>query len=160
MTTSGMTAPAMLTLAQVNAMPDAAFVEAFGSVYEHSPWVAAQAAKSRPFADLGGMCAAFSTAMRAAPEAAQYALVRAHPELGHRLGVDPGLTADSAQEQGGAGLDRLTPEEYTHFRALNDAYTHKFGMPFVICVRKVGGMPNRLLHRPWSSGLPARPKPN
>lgn len=160
MTTSGMTAPAMLTLAQVNAMPDAAFVEAFGSVYEHSPWVAAQAAKSRPFADLGGMCAAFSTAMRAAPEAAQYALVRAHPELGHRLGVDPGLTADSAQEQGGAGLDRLTPEEYTHFRALNDAYTHKFGMRLLFVCARWAGMPNRLLHRPWSSGLPARPKPN
>lgn len=158
MTTSGMTAPAMLTLAQVNAMPDAAFVEAFGSVYEHSPWVAAQAAKSRPFADLGGMCAAFSTAMRAAPEAAQYALVRAHPELGHRLGVDPGLTADSAQEQGGAGLDRLTPEEYTHFRALNDAYTHKFGMPFVICVRKVGGHAKQVIAQAMEQRLASTPQ--
>jgi 2-oxo-4-hydroxy-4-carboxy-5-ureidoimidazoline decarboxylase len=104
------------------------------------------------------MCAAFSAAMRAAPEAAQYALVRAHPELGHRLGVDPGLTADSAQEQGGAGLDRLTPEEYTHFRALNDAYTHKFGMPFVICVRKVGGHAKQVIAQAMEQRLASTPQ--
>lgn len=150
--------PATLTLAQVNTMPDATFVEVFGSVYEHSPWVAARAAGARPFASLGAMCAAFSAAMRGADEAMQYALVRAHPELGHRLGVDPGLTEASAQEQGGAGLDRLTPDEYTHFRALNDAYLQKFGMPFVICVRKVGGHAKQVIAQAMERRLASTPQ--
>mgnify|MGYP003362095283 CR=1 FL=1 len=143
---------------EVNAMPPATFVEQFGGVYEHSPWVAAQAARSRPFGDIAGMCQAFSVAMRGADEADLYALVRAHPELGHRLGVDPGLTAASAQEQGGAGLDRLTPEEYAHFRALNDAYTQKFGMPFVICVRKVGGHAKQVIAQAMERRLASTPQ--
>lgn len=148
----------MTTLADVNAMPVAAFVEAFGGVYEHSLWVAVKAAHSRPFADIAGMCQAFSAAMRSASVAEQYALVRAHPELGHRLGVDPGLTQASAQEQGGAGLDRLTPEEYAHFRALNDAYTQKFGMPFVICVRKVGGHAKQVIAQAMAQRLASTPE--
>ena len=146
------------TLAQINAMPLAAFVEAFGGVYEHSPWVAQKAALSRPFADFGAMCQAFSAAMHGADVAAQYALVRAHPELGHRLGVDAGLTAASAQEQGGAGLDRLTPEEYARFRTLNDAYTQKFNMPFVICVRRVGGQVKDVIAQAMEQRLASTPQ--
>ena len=148
----------MTTLAEVNTMPQAAFVEVFGGVYEHSPWVAQKAALSRPFADLGAMCQAFSAAMHGAGVAEQYALVRSHPELGHRLGVDAGLTAASAQEQGGAGLDRLTPEEYARFRALNDAYTQKFGMPFVICVRKVGGHAKEVIAQAMERRLASTPQ--
>lgn len=148
----------MMTLADINTMPVAAFVEAFGSVYEHSPWVAAKAAGSRPFADVDGMYRAFSAAMRSASVAEHYALVRAHPELGHRLGVDPGLTDASAREQGGAGLDRLTPEEYAHFRALNDAYGQKFGMPFVICVRKVGGNAKQVIAQAMERRLASTPE--
>ena len=146
------------TLAQINAMPLAAFVEAFGGVYEHSPWVAQKAALSRPFSDLEAMCQAFSAAMHGADAAAQYALVRAHPELGHRLGVDAGLTAASAQEQGGAGLDRLTPEEYARFRTLNDAYTQKFNMPFVICVRRVGGQVKEAIAQAMEQRLASTPQ--
>ena len=38
-------------------------------------------------------------------------------------------------EQASAGLDRLTPDEYARFHALNNAYRHRYGFPFVICVR-------------------------
>ena len=33
------------------------------------------------------------------------------------------------------GLDALTDEERSTFTALNDAYTQKFGFPFIIAVR-------------------------
>ena len=45
------------------------------------------------------------------------------------------LTDYSTREQAGAGLDRLTDEEYERFHALNDAYKARFGFPFVIAVR-------------------------
>ncbi|GAB31579.1 hypothetical protein APS_2181 [Acetobacter pasteurianus subsp. pasteurianus LMG 1262 = NBRC 106471] len=126
----------MMRLQDVNTLSPQQFVETFGGIYEHSPWVAEVAAKQRPFASMQQMKQAFSQAVQQAPESQKLALVRAHPELGHRMGVDPDLSAESTQEQGSAGLDRLSPAEYKQLRDLNDAYQKKFGMPFVICVRQ------------------------
>lgn len=126
----------MIRLQDVNTLSPQQFVEAFGGIYEHSPWVAEAAAKQRPFASMQQMKHAFSQAVQQAPEIQKLALVRAHPELGHRMGIDPDLSAESTQEQGSAGLDKLSPAEYKQLRDLNDAYQKKFGMPFVICVRQ------------------------
>lgn len=126
----------MIRLQDVNTLSPQQFVEAFGGIYEHSPWVAEAAAKQRPFASMQQMKHAFSQAVQQAPEIQKLALVRAHPELGHRMGIDPDLSAESTQEQGSAGLDKLSPAEYRQLRDLNDAYQKKFGMPFVICVRQ------------------------
>ncbi|WP_339077352.1 2-oxo-4-hydroxy-4-carboxy-5-ureidoimidazoline decarboxylase [Acetobacter sp. AC2005] len=126
----------MIRLQDVNTLSPQQFVEAFGGIYEHSPWVAKAAAKQRPFASMQQMKHAFSQAVQQAPESQKLALVRAHPELGHRMGIDPDLSAESTQEQGSAGLDKLSPAEYRQLRDLNDAYQKKFGMPFVICVRQ------------------------
>ena len=46
------------------------------------------------------------------------------------------MTADSRQEQGSLGLDRLSEEEFARFERLNDAYRRRFGFPFIICVRR------------------------
>lgn len=126
----------MMLLQDVNTLSPQQFIETFGGIYEHSPWVAEAAAKQRPFASMQQMKQAFSQAVQQAPESQKLALVRAHPELGHRMGVDLDLSAESTQEQGSAGLDRLSPAEYKQLRDLNDAYQKKFGMPFVICVRQ------------------------
>ena len=44
----------------------------------------------------------------------QLALLRAHPDLGTRVR----MTDHSVQEQSGAGLNQLTPEEYEQFLSL------------------------------------------
>lgn len=117
---------------QINALPEAAFVARYGALFEHSPWVVARAAKRRPFADLfAGLMATLAEA--SADE--KLALIRAHPELAGKAAIDRTLTAASAAEQASAGLDRLTPEEYARFHALNAAYGARFGFPFIICVR-------------------------
>ena len=46
------------------------------------------------------------------------------------------LTSDSKAEQASAGLEQLPEEEFARFHRLNDAYRKKFGMPFIICVRR------------------------
>ena len=46
------------------------------------------------------------------------------------------MTADSINEQGSVGLDRLNDAEYARFQRLNDAYQDKFGIPFIVCVRR------------------------
>lgn len=121
-----------MTLAEVNALDEAAFVARFGALFEHSPWVVERAATLRPFDDLlGGL---MSAVYRASPEE-QLALIRAHPELAGKAAIDRTLTDASAAEQASAGLDRLTPAEYARFHALNHAYSARFGFPFIICVR-------------------------
>ena len=45
------------------------------------------------------------------------------------------MTADSAREQAGAGLDNCTPDEFAAFQELNARYTHRFGFPFILAVK-------------------------
>ncbi len=123
-----------MTLAEVNALSTETFVGAFGGIAEHSPWVAEGASRWRPFASRDDLIAAFEKAMRDAPREAQLALIRAHPGLATKAK----LTPDSSSEQAGAGLDRLTQEEFAHFTALNEAYKMRFGFPFIFAVKGAG----------------------
>jgi adenine deaminase len=110
-----------------------AFLARFGALYEHSPWVAERA--FRPGITDAEVADALRDAMRSAPRDEQLALIRAHPDLGEKVGV---LTSHSRSEQAGLGLDRLAPELYERFMATNRAYRERFGMPFVVCVREHG----------------------
>jgi len=127
----------MTAIDTINALPEATFVERFGSLFEHSPWVAERVLSERPFSDAAAMIAAMNTVVASAGADAQLALVRVHPELARKVGVDPDLTRASQGEQASAGLDRLAPEEFARFGDLNARYREKFAMPFVICVRLV-----------------------
>jgi OHCU decarboxylase len=121
----------MMTLAAVNAFDSQAFVDAFGDIAEHSPWVARHAAAVRPFATRDAMIDAFAAAVAVAKRESQLALIRAHPDLATRAK----LTAGSSREQAGAGLDQLTGEELARFTRLNEFYKAKFDFPFIFAVR-------------------------
>ena len=109
----------------------AGFVAAVGPVFEHSPWVAARAWPYRPFADLATMHDAMTRQVLDASREEQLALLRAHPDLGARAR----MSAASAGEQAGAGLDRLTPVQYDRLRAANARYRDRFGFPFLFAVK-------------------------
>jgi 2-oxo-4-hydroxy-4-carboxy-5-ureidoimidazoline decarboxylase len=98
------------------------------ALFEHSPWVEARADASPTSGDRH---ADLMRVVYDASRAEQLALIRAHPELAGKAA----LTEASAAEQAGAGLDRLTPEEFARFQALNAAYAKAHAMPFIICVR-------------------------
>lgn len=124
-----------ISLETVNAMGDRSFVEHFGDVAEHSPWVAEHALGIRPFRDREAMITAFADAVGQARRDAQLELIRAHPDLAGKAAVGGDLTAESRDEQAGAGLDRLTREEFERFADLNGAYVEKFGFPFIFAVK-------------------------
>lgn len=128
-------APEPLTLDAVNAMSRAEFTAALGSIFEYSPWVAEAAFDARPFASVAAVHDAMLAAVRAATETRQLELIRAHPELGGKLGRVT-LTAESSSEQGSLGLDRLSDGEFEKFQSLNAAYRQRFGIPYIICVRR------------------------
>jgi len=115
------------------------FVRTYGEVYEHSPWVAEEAA---PFAaesgDIERIAELMADCVDNASVERQLALIRAHPDLAGKAQLAGELTADSSSEQASAGLDQCSAEEYERFQTLNDAYKEKFGFPFVMAVRNSG----------------------
>lgn len=112
----------------------AAFISTLGALFEHSPWIAERALEAAPFASAADAFEIMSAAVRAATDAEQLALLRAHPDLAGKAAIAGDLTVSSSLEQAGAGLDRLTPPEMERFTALNARYTASFGFPFIIAV--------------------------
>ncbi|MGH6683099.1 MAG: 2-oxo-4-hydroxy-4-carboxy-5-ureidoimidazoline decarboxylase [Pseudolabrys sp.] len=115
-----------------------AFVDRFGGVYEHAPWIAEMVFEAglMPRHDSpSGLHEAMKKIVEAAPRDRQLALLRAHPDLGGRLATAGETSRQSASEQSGAGLDQCTPEEFARFAALNKAYNAKFGFPFLVAVK-------------------------
>ena len=107
------------------------FTAALGWIFEDSPWVAEQAWAARPFASREDLHRAMIGQVENAGRERQRALLLAHPDLGTRAKV----SAASAGEQTGAGLDRLSPDEYAGFPDLNRSYREKFGIPFLYAVK-------------------------
>jgi len=119
------------SLDQLNQMSQAAFTEALGAIFEHSPWVAQTAWQNRPFADLSALHQSMIEVVQAATKEQQLNLICAHPDLGTKAK----MAEASLKEQAGVGLDRLNSQEYQHFHSLNQAYKDKFGFPFIIAVK-------------------------
>ena len=125
-----------ISIADLNACTKADFVAALGNIFEHSPWIAEQAASMRPFAGVQRLFDAMKVAVdHAAPEL-RLALIKGHPDLANKTQRAAGLTAESTAEQGSVGLDRLSDEEYQAFERVNNAYRTKFGFPYIVCVRR------------------------
>ncbi|MCF8475697.1 MAG: 2-oxo-4-hydroxy-4-carboxy-5-ureidoimidazoline decarboxylase [Pseudolabrys sp.] len=124
------------SLAQLNALSDADFTAALADIYEHSPWVAQMAGAKRPFATLANLHEAMLAVVHGASADATLKLVKAHPDLAGKAARAGSLTADSTVEQASVGLDRLSAAEFARFHKLNDTYKAKFGIPFIVCVRR------------------------
>ena len=124
-----------LTLDQLNQADVAAATQLLDGIYEHSPWIAAQAMGERPFRSLAHLKHAMANVVNTASEQAQLDLIRAHPELAGKAMVSKTLTAESTNEQNKAGLTNCTPEEFGRIQQLNAEYNARFGFPFILAVR-------------------------
>lgn len=114
------------------------FVQAFGGVFEHSPWIAEGAHAlelGRTHDTAQGIHQALARVFRTASDEQRLGVLTAHPDLAGKLAAAKRLTAESTAEQASVGLDALTDAERAKFTELNDAYTAKFGFPFIIAVR-------------------------
>ena len=115
-----------------------AFVERFGAVYEHSPWVAEQVFDEFPGASTlasDPLTARFETIFMQASYDTQLAVLRAHPALACAQADHEHLTADSRSEQSGAGLDQCSETEFLLFQEMNAMYFGRYGFPFIIAVK-------------------------
>lgn len=115
---------------------EAEFVSRYGGIYEHSPWVAEEAAPDAAGTDkLDRIAEIMADCVDNASTERQLALIRAHPDLAGKAQIAGELTRDSSAEQASAGLDQCSAEEYDRFQSLNELYREKFGFPFVVAVR-------------------------
>ncbi|HSP32414.1 MAG TPA: 2-oxo-4-hydroxy-4-carboxy-5-ureidoimidazoline decarboxylase [Halomonas sp.] len=114
------------------------FTHHYGDVSEHSPWVA-EAAWQQGLTEVHDTPDALAELMglmlQQASSDQPIKVIRAHPDLAGKAAMAGELTQDSTSEQAGAGLDQCSPEEFTRFETLNEAYKEKFGFPFVIAVK-------------------------
>ncbi|MDP5340266.1 MAG: 2-oxo-4-hydroxy-4-carboxy-5-ureidoimidazoline decarboxylase [Litorivicinaceae bacterium] len=112
-----------------------AFIDRFGSIYEHAVWVAEAVFEVvEPGVSAEQLASQMQVCVDAASAEVQLALLRAHPDLAGRLAL-ASLTRHSQDEQKGAGLDQCTPEELAEFQQLNAQYLETFGFPFIFAVR-------------------------
>lgn len=114
------------------------FVGKYGSIFEHSPWIAERAfdLELGPAHDTaGGLHNALARMFRSASEDERLGVLTAHPDLAGKLASAGRLTAESTGEQAAAGLDMLTDNERESFTRLNSDYVTKHGFPFIIAVR-------------------------
>jgi 2-oxo-4-hydroxy-4-carboxy-5-ureidoimidazoline decarboxylase len=114
------------------------FVDRYGGIYEHSPWVAERVKLllEDSVADTELLASLMADCVDNATVETQLELIRAHPDLAGRAQVAGELTAESTEEQSKAGLDQCTADEFERFQSLNDSYKEKFGFPFIMAVRE------------------------
>ena len=113
------------------------FVIVYGNVYEHSPHFAEgifPEAETGKLDTLAELALSLRKIVNTSGKKAQHALICAHPDLADRLRT-ASLTQASASEQGGAGLNQCTADEFAEFNRLNTHYKEKFGFPFIKAVR-------------------------
>ena len=120
----------MTTLQNINLYTDEQFIDLFGGIFEHSPWVAQTAALARPFVSRDAAFEAMRKVVEESDIDEKVALILEHPELGSRLS----MSEHSVAEQAGAGLNALTADEFEVITQLNKQYTEKFNFPFIIAV--------------------------
>ncbi|MEH6525615.1 MAG: 2-oxo-4-hydroxy-4-carboxy-5-ureidoimidazoline decarboxylase [Sneathiella sp.] len=121
-----------------SSMDKETFIETFGGVYEHSPWVAeaiwrAGIAPTHDVIETLAVCMA--KVVESADNDTKMKLINAHPDLAGKAAVRGELTAASTTEQSGAGLGECTSSEFEKFQAYNEAYKEKFGFPFIKAVK-------------------------
>jgi OHCU decarboxylase len=124
--------------ARPSAMTRKTFVDVYGGIFEHSPWIAEGAFELElgPAHDTAmGLHNAMARIFRSATDAQRLSVLTAHPDLAGKLAAAKRLTAESTAEQAGAGLNALTDEERMTFTRMNEAYVAKHGFPFIIAVR-------------------------
>jgi 2-oxo-4-hydroxy-4-carboxy-5-ureidoimidazoline decarboxylase len=115
----------------LNQMSQSEFTEAIGSIFEHTPEIAAEAWRSQPFADVQNLHQVMVAIVLKMSDDEQLKLICAHPDLGSKFK----MAEASVQEQSTVGLDQLSATEYDRFQYLNQAYKDKFAFPFIIAVR-------------------------
>jgi len=118
-------------------MDRAEFLETFGHVFEHSPWIAENVwddGLDTRHDTAAGMHEVMCNELRRADNEQKLELLLTHPELACSMS-GPGMTNTTRGEHRLSGLDQCSEEEFAEFQRLNNAYREKFGFPFILAIK-------------------------
>lgn len=113
------------------------FLETFGHVFEHSPWIAENVwndGLDTRHDTAAGMHEVMCNEIRRADNEQKLELLLTHSELACAMS-SPGMTNTTRGEQRLSGLDQCSAEEFAEFQRLNKAYREKFGFPFILAIK-------------------------
>ena len=119
-------------------LTESEFIELFGGVYEHSPWIAKKAWRDdmdSSYDSVSMLANALALIVDNADHTRRLELIVSHPDLAGRAAQAGELTDESTLEQASAGIDQCNQEEFERFQTLNEAYKEKFKFPFVMAVK-------------------------
>lgn len=125
-----------MTVKEINKMDFLDFVQAFGTVIEYTPLIAASVWAMRPFPDFYMLHRAFTVCISDLSQSSKKGLLRCHPDLAGKLAEHCQMPEESIREQTTAGLLDLEDAERNKLRDLNERYKQRFQFPFVICLRE------------------------
>jgi len=112
------------------------FLSRFENIVEHTPKVAEELLKLRPFENEAVFINSLETVIDNLSHADKVKILECHPDLAGKLADENLLTPESTREQREAGLHLLSVEEKKRLKHHNDEYRNKFGFTFIICARE------------------------
>ena len=115
----------------LNTINENQFTSLFGSVFEKSEWIAAEAFKKKPFKNSQDLIEKMIKTYESCSIDQIIAILNLHP----KLAIEKKLTSFSTKEQTEAELDKCSKEELVEFDKLNFDYEKKFNFPFIIAVK-------------------------
>ena len=116
----------------INTINKNQFISLFGSVFEKSEWIAAEAFKKKPFKNYQDLIDKMIKIYESCSIEQIIVILNLHP----KLAIEKKLTSFSTREQTGAKLDKCSNAELEEFDRLNFDYEKKFGFPFIIAVKE------------------------
>ena len=118
---------------KINNLSKTEFTEVFGNVFENASWIAEKLYDLKPFNDFQELSKKMLNIFEDSDKDSKLRILNSHPDLADKTKIRA-LTPDSLKEQGNAGLDQCTEEEFNEFKKLNNIYK-KFGFPFILAVK-------------------------
>ena len=115
----------------LNTFNENQFTSLFGSVFEKSEWIAAEAFKKKPFKNSQDLIEKMIKTYESCSIEQIIAILNLHP----KLAIEKKLTSFSSKEQTGAKLNECSNDELAEFNKLNFDYEKKFQFPFIIAVK-------------------------
>ncbi|CAM1299515.1 URAD (predicted) [Pycnogonum litorale] len=125
----------MFSIDQVNSLNYKEFMSIFGNVVENCQLCSSVLWLKRPYRNVDEMCDSANEIVDQLTITGKQSILLLHPNLAGKLSTSE-LSKESSLEQQSVGLTNLSSTEQLLLTDLNQKYTVKFGIPFVICVRK------------------------
>ncbi|MBA1337748.1 MAG: 2-oxo-4-hydroxy-4-carboxy-5-ureidoimidazoline decarboxylase [Pelagibacterales bacterium] len=120
---------------KIEKLSETEFAEVFGNIFENASWIADMLYRQKPFKNFHDLSNKMISIFENANNKEKLKILNSHPDLADKTKIGF-LTPDSNKEQGNAGLDQCTKEEFNEFKNLNLEYKNKFGFPFIIAVKE------------------------